>query len=393
MIPAASRTSAATARLVGAAPEATPEAAPLRAGREERDQVRLLAIDTRHGRLLDRAATDLPALLFPGDLLVLNDAATLPASLAGRAPSGAAVEIRLAGPAADEGGTWPAVVLGPGDWRTRTEDRAPPEQLAAGDVIRFVDPSAPDRRPAGELAAEVAAVSPLSPRLVDLRFDRAGAALFAALYRVGRPVQYAHQDRDLALWTVQTAYAGPPWAVEMPSAGRPLSWQILAALRRRGVELAWLTHAAGLSATGDAAIDAALPLPERYHIPRATAGAVHRAAAEGRRVIAVGTTVVRALEGAARDGHWAGGTGTTDLVLGPHSQLRAVDGLISGIHAPAESHFRLLGAFAPAPLLDAAWRRAQAGGYLQHELGDLCLLAPGMAGPTLSETRRPAAGP
>jgi S-adenosylmethionine:tRNA ribosyltransferase-isomerase len=163
----------------------------------------------------------------------------------------------------------------------------------------------------------------------------------------------------------------------MPSAGRPLSWQLLAALRRRGVELAWLTHAAGLSATGDPALDAALPLPERYHIPRATAAAVHRARADGRRVIAVGTTVVRALEGAARAGQWAGGNGTTDLVLGPDSELRAVDGILTGIHAPGESHFRLLGAFAPAALLDAASRHARARGYVPHELGDLCLVLPG----------------
>jgi len=332
-----------------------------------RDDVRLLAIDSHHGRLLDRAAADLPALLRPGDLLVLNDAATLPASLVGAAPSGAEIEIRLAGPPSRERATWPAVVFGPGDWRTRTEDRAPPEPLVPGDVVHLRD-----------LSAEIVAVSPLSPRLVELRFDRAGGALLAALYRLGRPVQYAHQDRDLALWTVQTAFAGPPWAVEMPSAGRPLSWHVLSALRQTGIELAWLTHAAGLSATGDPALDAALPLPERYHIPAATAAAALRARAEDRRVIAVGTTVVRALEGAARAGQWAGGTGTTDLVIGPDSELRAVHGVVSGIHAPGESHYRLLGAFAPASLLDAAWQHAQAAGYLRHELGDFCLIAPGL---------------
>jgi S-adenosylmethionine:tRNA ribosyltransferase-isomerase len=166
--------------------------------------------------------------------------------------------------------------------------------------------------------------------------------------------------------------------MEMPSAGRPLSWHILAALRRRGVELAWLTHAAGLSATGDAALDAALPLPEIYDIPAGTAAAVQRARAEERRVIAVGTTVVRALEGAAQSGQWAG-AGTTDLVLDERSILRVVDGILTGIHAPGESHYKLLGAFAPTALLDATWRHARARGYLPHELGDLCLIAPGIA--------------
>jgi S-adenosylmethionine:tRNA ribosyltransferase-isomerase len=357
-----------------------PAPAPSHPGRADRRDVRLLAIDTAHGRLLDRAIADLPGLLATGDLIVLNDAATLPASLAGRAPSGAPIEVRLAGPPAgsshdgelgDGAAAWPAVLLGPGDWHTRTEDRAPPDRLAVGDVVELGPADA-------ALRARVTAVSPRSPRLVDLCFDLVGAPLYAALYRIGRPVQYAHQDHDLALWTVQTSYAGPPWAVEMPSAGRPLSWQLLAALRRRGVELAWLTHAAGLSATGDPALDALLPLPERYRVPAATADAVHRTRAAGRRVIAVGTTVVRALEGAARDGRWAGGTGTTDLVIEPGARLAAVDGLLSGIHGPSESHYRLLGAFAPLALLDAAWRRAQGGGYLQHELGDLCLIAPGL---------------
>ena len=381
MIAAAGGAAAGDPRPIAPAAAAEPDPAPSHPGRADRRDVRLLAIDTSHGRLLDRAIGDLPGLLVAGDLVVLNDAATLPASLAGRAASGAAIEVRLAGPPAgssrdgelgDGDAAWPAVLLGPGDWHTRTEDRAPPDRLAVGDVVEL--------GPAGAaLRARVTAVSPRSPRLVELRFERAGAALYAALYRIGRPVQYAHQDRELALWTVQTAYAGPPWAVEMPSAGRPLSWHLLAALRRRGVELAWLTHAAGLSATGDPALDALLPLPERYRIPAATADAVHRARAAGRRVIAVGTTVVRALEGAARDRRWAGGTGTTDLVIEPGTRLLAVDGLLSGIHGPSESHYRLLGALAPPALLDAAWRRAQAGGYLQHELGDLCLIAPGLA--------------
>jgi S-adenosylmethionine:tRNA ribosyltransferase-isomerase len=390
-------------------------AAPAAYAREELADVRLLAVDTLHGRLLDRAAGDLPELLLPGDLLVLNDAATLPASLPGRAPFGAAIEIRLAGPPAQDGAPWPAVLFGAGDWRTRTEDRPPPEPLAPGQVIRLGPcggpagglfarpPGGSDEGPCGgpadrlfarppgglggglrggpddALTAEVVSVSPVSPRLVELRFDRDGGALMAALYRIGRPVQYAHQDRDLALWSVQTSYAGMPWAVEMPSAGRPLSWSLLARLRRRGVDLAWLTHAAGLSATGDPALDAALPLPERYAIPRATAIAVNRAGAEDRRVIAVGTTVVRALEGAARAGQWAGGTGTTDLVLDPLSRLRVVDGILTGIHSPGESHYRLLGAFAPAALLDAAWQHARSRGYIPHEHGDLCLIAPGLS--------------
>ena len=334
--------------------------------REHRADARLLVLEAATGRLLDRAIGDLPDLLLPGDLLVLNDAATLPASLPALTGGGDAVELRLAGPP-DDGDLWPAVVLGAGDWHTRTEDRPAPPALAPGDRLAVAG---------GLLDAEVVALDAISPRLVRVRFDLTGAALWRALYRAGRPVQYAHHTDDLDLWTVQTVYAGRPWAVEMPSAGRPLDWRTLGALRQRGVELAWLTHAAGLSATGDPAIDAALPLPERYDIPPATCAAVARARAAGRRVIAVGTTVVRALEGAARSGALSG---VTDLVIAPDTLLRLVDGVLTGIHAPGESHYRLLGAFAPERALAGAARHADAGGYLPHELGDLCLIVPSLA--------------
>src|SRR5262249_29281050 len=149
-------------------------------------------------------------------------------------------------------------------------------------------------------------------RLVDLRFDRAGDGLWAALYRAGRPVQYAHVAEPLPLWAVQTRYGARPWAAELPSAGRPPPWGVLGALPPRGVGLARVTHACGLSATGDEALDAALPLPERYDVPAATVEAVARA----RRVVAVGTSVVRALEGAAaRHGRLVAGEGETDLIV------------------------------------------------------------------------------
>jgi S-adenosylmethionine:tRNA ribosyltransferase-isomerase len=332
-----------------------------------RDDARLLVLEGRSGRLHDRAVTDLPELLAPGDLLVLNDAATLPASLRGTTAAGDEVELRLAGPPA--GDRWPAVLFGAGDWRTRTEDRAAPPRVAPGERLRF-----------GELGAEVVSVALLSPRLVEVRFDREGEALWRALYAVGRPVQYAYHDHDLALWTVQTAYAARPWAVEMPSAGRPLGWRVLGALRRRGVELAWLTHAAGLSSTGDPVLDAALPLPEQYELPERTVAAVSRARRDGRRVLAVGTTVVRALEGAARQaGGLRAGPGVTALVLSERTRPLVVDGLVTGIHAPGESHFRLLGAFAPAAALAAAARHADARGYRPHVLGDLALIVPSLA--------------
>jgi S-adenosylmethionine:tRNA ribosyltransferase-isomerase len=182
---------------------------------------------------------------------------------------------------------------------------------------------------------------------------------------------------------VQTAYAGRPWAAEMPSAGRPLTWDIVLGLRRAGVDVAALTHAAGLSSTGDDALDRALPWPERYEIPRRTADAVRAARARGGRVIAVGTTVVRALEAAAYDEAdraaepaIRAGSGIATLRLALGYQPRVVSGLVSGLHVPGESHFELLSAFAPADQLRQAVALAAQHGLSAHELGDACLILP-----------------
>jgi S-adenosylmethionine:tRNA ribosyltransferase-isomerase len=351
---------------------------PAQAPPSQRDHVRLLAVDPRAARASDFPFVHLAELLAPGDLVVVNDAATLPASLAGATADGAAIELRLVAgsratasdardPAHDA--VWQAAVLGAGDWRTPTEHRPPPPPLPPGTRLGF----------AGGLGAEILGNAALSPRLVTIRFDRSGDALWQALYAAGKPIQYSYLQDDLALWSVQTAFAARPWAVEMPSAGRAITGAVLRALRRRGVDIAWLTHAAGLSATGDPAIDQALPLPERYEIPAGTAAAITRARARGGRVIAVGTTVVRAIEGcAATHGRVQPGHGVTDLLIGPSFRPAVIDGLLTGMHEPASSHFRMLQAFAPRALLDASWAEATRLGYRGHELGDTCLIAPGV---------------
>ena len=225
------------------------------------------------------------------------------------------------------------------------------------------------------LTATVIERSPISPRLVRVRWDQRGDALASALYAQGSVVQYRHLGEPLALADVQTPYAARPWAVEMPSTGRPLSWRLLDSLREGGIGHAFLTHAAGLSATGDRALDRALPFPERYEIPVSTLGAVAEARANGGRVIAVGTTVARALESAALSGACPG-PGIASLRIGPRHERQLVDGILTGIHAPGESHFDLLGAFASRQTLERAHAAALWGGYLAHELGDLMLLVP-----------------
>jgi S-adenosylmethionine:tRNA ribosyltransferase-isomerase len=344
-----------------------------------REAARLLHVDPAARTYEDAWVRELPSRLRRADLVVVNDAGTLPASLPGTSRRGP-VEVRLAGVPLDADGPWPAVLFGAGSWRQRTEDRGAPPSLRPGERVVFGK---------GALAAEVASVSAASPRLVELRFDLRGAALWSSLEAIGRPVQYSYVAGPLSPWHVQTAYAARPWAVEMASAGWPLGLPLLAALRARGIDVASLTHAAGLSSTGDAAIDALLPLPEPSDIPAATVAAVERTRASGGRIVAVGTTVVRALEGRAAEGEpLYSGPGLTTLRLGPAHTLRVVDGLLTGLHEPGESHFELLQAFAPRPLLEEALAHAAREGYLGHEFGDLSLVLPGQADEGLIQITR-----
>ena len=323
---------------------------------------RLLAIDA-DGALLDLPRTRLAERFEPGDLLIANDAATLPASLAGvHGPSGTAIEVRLAGrPSldADDIGRFTAIVFGAGDHRTPTERRADPPPMQAGDLLRL-----------GPLAATVRRVHP-QRRRIELGFDAPADAVWAGIAAHGRPIQYAHIAEPLALWDVWTAVAARPVAFEPPSAGFVLDWSLLDTLRRRGVSFQTLTHAAGLSSTGDAALDALLPFDEAYELPAATATAIHVARANGHRVVALGTTVARALEHAAsRPVPLHAGPGLANQRLGPDSPLRVVDAIVSGTHEAGTSHYELLRAFADDAVLVRADRLLEQRGYRTHEFGD-----------------------
>lgn len=356
-------------------------------------QLRVLVVDAVTGAQEIRPASSLPELLEPGDLVVVNDAATLPASLPARAPSGESIELRLVGGVEPEGSAvhFTAALLGAGDYRTRTEDRPPPAAVGVGDMLAVGD----------ELVARVLAISSLADRLLhielqlrDARAER--SAVWAAIYRAGKPVQYAHVPVPLALWDVQNVWAARPWAVEMPSAGRALDARALAALRARGVGLASVTHAAGLSATGDPDIDARLPLPERFEVPEATARAIVRAKARGGRVLAVGTSVVRALESAARasgDGPLRGASGTTDLLLGPGTRRALVDGVLTGVHESDTTHYSLLGAFAGSEVLASALETAERDDLLGHEFGDAWLVWGSPATDIVAQRERTASIP
>jgi S-adenosylmethionine:tRNA ribosyltransferase-isomerase len=250
------------------------------------------------------------------------------------------------------------VVFGAGDWHTRTEDRFAPPALAIGDRLAL-----------GPLVATIEGMLGHA-RLVALSFEGRADAVWAGIARHGHPIQYAYLDRALALWDVWTPIAALPVAFEPPSAGFALDWALLSALKSRGIAFATLTHAAGLSSTGDAQLDARLPLDEPYLIPAATVDAIRRARQAGGRVIALGTTVTRALEHAASVRGLRPGPGVADQKIGPHTRLRLVDALVSGTHEPGTSHYELLRAFAPDEVLRRAGAELETHGYLTHEFGD-----------------------
>ncbi|WP_342242149.1 S-adenosylmethionine:tRNA ribosyltransferase-isomerase [Inquilinus sp. OTU3971] len=334
------------------------------ADRPDRPAARLCAVDAE-GRVQHLSRAALATLLTPRDLVVANDAATLPASLHGlHAATGKPIEVRLAGWVAPGDPTrFAAIVFGAGDHRIRTEDRLAPPPLSAGDHLSLGPLDAVVERDLGH------------PRLVRLRFLGRRDRVLAGLAQHGRPIQYAHVPQPLALWDVWTRIAADPMAFEPPSAGFALDWALLAAWRRRGVGFATLTHAAGISSTGDPALDRRLPFDEPYRIPERTAAAIARAKAAGGRVVAIGTTVVRALEAAAEpDGTVRAGDGIAANRIGPGTQLRVIDVLLTGMHQPGESHFELLRAFAPDGVLDGLPATLAAEGYRGHEFGDVMLI-------------------
>jgi S-adenosylmethionine:tRNA ribosyltransferase-isomerase len=365
---------------------APPEARGLR-----RDHVRLLVVDRADGSVSHHRFHELPRLLEPGDLLVVNDSRTLPASLLGRTAAGVAVEVRLAardpggpgeadGPGRGPGGAalpraerWAALVLGvpaghPDPALVPTDARPAAPALAAGERLEF----------AGGLGATVLGRHEEARPLHWLAFDAAGERLAEALHQAGRPVRYAYVPRAWPLHHYQTLFAAGPGSAEMASAGRPFTVQTLADLRQRGVGLAIISLHAGLSTYGDPATDQVFVPAEPYLVPAATAAEVAATRAAGGRVIAVGTTVVRTLETAASGGDGAvrPGPGVSRLRISPGFRLRVVDGLLTGLHEPEASHLDLLGAFLDPAALQRAYAAALDGGYLWHEFGDVCLLLP-----------------
>jgi S-adenosylmethionine:tRNA ribosyltransferase-isomerase len=314
-----------------------------------RDDVRLLVAGP--DGTTDAAFRDLPHFLRPGDLLVVNDSATLPAAVDGTRNK---EPVTLHFATALDDGAWVVEV------RPAAPDATGPLPTAArGDTIDL---------PAGaRLTLDAAYPDPTARRSRLWRGTVAVEAPLASyLERHGRPIAYAYVPRRWPLAAYQTVFATTPGSAEMPSAARPFTTELVTRLVTYGVAVAPVTLHTGLSSqeAGEP------PLPERFRVPTSTAALVHHTKRQGHRVIAVGTTVTRALETGTAGG-W------TDLVLGPERPARVVDGIVSGWHNDGASHIRLLEAVAGRAVVAAAYERAEALGYLMHEFGDSALLLRG----------------
>ena len=315
-----------------------------------RDGVRLLV--ARSDNLHDAVFRDLPQFLAPGDLLVVNDSATVPAAVDGRREDGSEVVVHLATPLDD--GSWVVEVRPPQpSW-------GPVTDIAVGERIVLT----------GGAALEVLQTLPGQRRLHRGRVDTDVPAL---LELFGRPIAYGYVPQRWPLSDYQTAFGYRPGSAEMPSAARPFTPDTVTDLVRRGVLIAPVTLHTGVSSPESHEP----PNAERFAVSAATASLINHVRAHAGRVVAVGTTATRAMETvAAPDGTVRPGDGWTELVLSPDRPARVVTGLVTGWHEPGASHVQLLHAVAGEPLVAAAYAHAERHDYLWHEFGDSCLLLP-----------------
>ncbi len=331
--------------------------APAEARGVDRDATRLLVASPdgiAHARFRDLADH-----LRPGDLVVVNNSATIAGQVDARSTRHGAVVVHVATPLDD--GTWVVEVRTAPDAARAVLDAQPGDRLTlSGATLDLLEPHPRDGS---------------SPTGHGNRLWRARVVgdLPRTLARRGRPISYGYLDRGYPLSAYQTIFGARPGSAEMPSAARPFTTDLVTRLVSHGVGVAPITLHTGVSSqeAGEA------PQAERFEVSDATARAVNAVRAGGGRVVAVGTTVTRALESAvADDGRVVARAGWTERVVTPGDPPRVVTGLVTGWHDPAASHLLLVEAVAGAELTQAAYDAAVDGGYLWHEFGDAALLLP-----------------
>jgi S-adenosylmethionine:tRNA ribosyltransferase-isomerase len=319
-----------------------------------RGDVRLL-VSNGDDDVVHSTFADLQHALRRGDTVVVNTSATIPAAIAGNLPSGAAIRVHFS--TEMPGGFW------------LVEARRP---AGVSTVPLTEDLTGFDLGLAGEGRLTMLDRLPGSQRLW-LASPHLGAPVIDYLTRHGEPIRYRHAPGSWPLDAYQQIFGTEPGSAEMPSAARPFTADLVLELARRGITVTTIRLHAGVSS-----LEAhEMPYPERYRVPDATAAHLNGIHQAGGRVIAVGTTVVRALETVTdTQGTVHPGTGWTELVVTPERGVRAVDGLVTGWHEPEASHLLMLEAIAGRSALERAYTAARREGYLWHEFGDSHLLLP-----------------
>jgi S-adenosylmethionine:tRNA ribosyltransferase-isomerase len=320
-----------------------------------RDDVRLLvSIGTRPP--VDTTFDQLPSFLGAGDVVVVNTSATIAAALDAVDEHGRAVEVHLSTQLPS--GLWLVEVRQPGPRASRPD---------------FSDHTGSTIAVGTEATIRILTRYRDSRRLWLAVVDTGRLTLPELLDRHGRPIRYAHVPQDWPIEAYQTIFSLDPGSAEMPSASRPFTPETVTQLVLRGVEVAPLVLHTGVSSLEGGE----RPYPEWFSVPEVTAQRVRAARATGGRVVAIGTTVVRALESAAEpDGTVRAREGWTDLVITPERGVQVVDGLLTGWHEPEASHLLMLEAVAVRPALELAYRAAIGSGYRWHEFGDTHLILP-----------------
>jgi S-adenosylmethionine:tRNA ribosyltransferase-isomerase len=344
-----------SARLDFALPVELEASEPAEARGLTRDAVRMLVAHQSTGELVHSTFALLPSFLDPGDLVVINTSATLPAAVDGLAEDGTRVVVHLSTELAE--GCWAVELRRPDGRSTRRWDGDPPSRrlaLGEGACLELIE------RHLGSDRLWVARLALPQPTRRWLAAH-------------GRPIRYGYVDRPWPLSMYQNVYATEAGSAEMPSAGRPFTTDVIMRLVAKGIGVTPIVLHTGVASLGSDEV----PYPERVLVPGYTAARVNATHDAGGRVVAIGTTVVRALESAiGDDGRAIALDGWTDLFVTPERGVRLVDGLLTGWHEPEASHLLMLEAVAGRALLEDSYAASLAEGYRWHEFGDVHLIVP-----------------
>ena len=301
---------------------------------------------------------DLLKCFRPNDLIVVNDSATAPMSFVATDQGGRHLEVRLL-KAESGGSSFRAIIYEEGSWKVPTESRK---------IVR------PDSCGGSIFIGSLEFLVERSDNFVcQLQVRSEEYSTLKDLYRCGTMIQYSYMEKETPVWAAQSIFASRAWSSEAPSAAFAFSWKLIFSLVNNGVQFASVTHAAGFSSIGDFNQDRILPLTEMSDVSQKTLQSIVETRKRGGRVIAVGTSVVRAVE-ASRLRMNFDSPYENSLRIYPEHEIVLFDGILTGLQQEGESHFDLLNAFLPAHKIEEILQEADRFNCLTHEFGDFMLL-------------------